>query len=142
MKSGSHYPEVITAFEQMPKNAAAIAASVKASPLATMYPKTNWEASFRKVGELYRVTYDWTRQVEGIRAPTLLMFADADAIRLDHIAAFYHALGGGQRDAGLDGSLRATAQLAIVPGATHMDLIGNPALGSIVEAFLSQKDAR
>jgi pimeloyl-ACP methyl ester carboxylesterase len=118
-------------------------ASIKASPLATMYPKTNWEASFRKVGELHGVPYDWTKQVEEIRAPTLLIFADADAIRLDHIAAmFYHALGGGRRDAGHDGSLRASAQLAIVPGATHRDLVGNPALGSIVEAFLSQMSAR
>ena len=142
MKSGAFYPEVMTAFEQMSRDAAALAASVKASPLATMYPKTNWEASFRKVGELSRVTYEWTEQVEGIRAPPLLIFADADAIRLDHIAAFYHALGGGRRDAGHDGSLRASAQLAIVPGATHRDLIGNPALGSIVEAFLSQKSAR
>ena len=142
MKSGAYYPEVIAAFEQMSGNAAAIAASIKATPLAAMYPATNWEASFRKMGELASIPYDWTRQVEGIRAPTLLMFADADAIRLDHITEFYHALGGGRRDAGPDGSLRAAAQLAIVPGTTHRDLVGNPALASIVEAFLSQAIAR
>src|SRR5438045_1510135 len=100
MKRDGFYPEVLAAFEQMPRNAAAIAANIKASPLAAMYPKTNWEASFRKMSELASVNFDWTHSVEAINAPTLLMFADADAIRVDHIAAFYQALGGGRRDAG------------------------------------------
>ena len=31
------------------------------------------------------------------------------------------------------------AMLAIVPGATHYDIVGNPAMASIVSAFLAQK---
>jgi pimeloyl-ACP methyl ester carboxylesterase len=139
MKRDGFYPEVIAAFEQMPRNAAAIAANIKASPLATMYPKTNWEASFRKMGELQSANFDWTKSVEAIRAPTLLMFADADAIRVDHIAAFYQALGGGRRDAGQDGSLRSVAQLAIVAGTTHYNIASNPAVASIVNTFLTEK---
>jgi hypothetical protein len=50
---------------------------------------------------------------------------------------FWKALGGGQRDAGLDGSLRAASQLAIMPNATHYGLSVDPRLPGIVERFLS-----
>jgi hypothetical protein len=52
---------------------------------------------------------------------------------------FWKALGGGQRDAGLDGSLRPASQLAIVPGATHYTLALDPMLPEIVERFLATK---
>lgn len=136
MKRNGMYPEGVAAFEQMAKNASAIASGVKASPLARKYPETDWEASFRKMGELGSTDYDWTESVKAIKAPTLLIFADADCWRLEHIMEFYKALGGGQRDAGLDGSLRPVAQLAIVPGATHYSIAGDPAVPSIVKAFL------
>jgi pimeloyl-ACP methyl ester carboxylesterase len=136
MKRDGFYPEVVETFEQMRKKAPMLAGSLQVSPLAAMYPKTNWEASFRKMGDLQSTNFDWTAQIEAIRIPTLLIFADADAIRVDHIAAFYKALGGGQRDAGLDGSLRSAAQLAIVPNATHYSIVSNPAVASIVDTFL------
>src|SRR5262249_11374585 len=112
------YPEGLALFAQMSKNAPMLGDSVKKSPLATMYPKTNWEASFRKMGELASTPFDWSEQVKALKEPTLLVFADADAIRAEHIVEFYKALGGAQRDAGLDGSMRSLAQLAILPGTT------------------------
>jgi hypothetical protein len=36
----------------------------------------------------------------------MTVFADADAIRPEHIIEFFGLLGGGQHDAGLDGSRR------------------------------------
>ena len=72
----------------------------------------------------------------------LLIFADADCVRLEHTVEFYKTLGGGQRDAGLDGSLRPVSQLAIVPGATHYNIVGDPALPSIIKAFLGEHSAR
>jgi len=42
-------------------------------------------------------------------------------------------LGGGQLDAGIDGSLRPTNQLAIVPNTTHYSLAVEPMLPQIVE---------
>ena len=142
MKRSGMYPEAVAAFEQMAKNASALASSIKASPLAKTYPETNWEASFRKMGELGSRDYDWTEPVKAIKAPTLLIFADADFVRLEHIVEFYKALGGGQRDAGLDGSLRPVAQLAIVPGTTHYNIVGDPALPSIIKAFLGENRAK
>jgi hypothetical protein len=59
------YPEGLAAFTQMSKNAPMLADSIKKSPLATMYPKTNWETSFKKMGELASTPYDWSAQVVG-----------------------------------------------------------------------------
>ena len=68
--------------------------------------------------------------------PTLLVFADADSIRPAHIVEFYALLGGGLHDAGWDGSRRPVAQLAILPGTTHYDISGSPALAPAVTSFL------
>ena len=142
MKRSGMYPEGIAAFEQMPKNAPAIAAGIKATPLAKAYPETDWETSFRKMGELGSMDYDWTESVKAMKAPTMLIFADADFVRPEHIVEFYKALGGGQRDAGLDGSQRPVARLAIVPGATHYNIIGDASLPPMIKAFLGEEKAK
>jgi pimeloyl-ACP methyl ester carboxylesterase len=131
------YPEVIAAFEKMPTQAAMIAKNVAASPLAQMYPDVDWETNFRKTGELNRQHYDWVSDIPKINNPTLLIYADADSIRPEHIAEFYKLLGGGQRDAGMDGSLRSPNQLAVVPGRTHYDVMSSPAVIAAATAFLA-----
>jgi pimeloyl-ACP methyl ester carboxylesterase len=138
-RSDGYYPEVLQAFAQMPAAAPMIAADVSKSPLATLYPSVNWESMFRKTGELANRRYDWSASVAGIKAPTLLVFADADVIRPEHIAEFYKLLGGGQRDAGLDGSLRAASQLAIVPNTTHRSILGSPSLTLFATEFLKSQ---
>ena len=45
-------------------------------------------------------------------------------------------LGGGHRDAGLDGSGRPVAQLAILPGLTHYNISSFLALATAVNPFL------
>lgn len=132
------YPEITTAFEQMSAMAAMIATNVAASPLASLYPDVNWETVFRKTGELNMQHYDWTATVAQIKAPTLLIYADADAIRPEHMVEFYKLIGGGQRDAGMDGSLRPTSQLAIIPNTTHYNLMSAPAVTADAKAFLAQ----
>jgi pimeloyl-ACP methyl ester carboxylesterase len=96
----------------------------------------NWGLLFGKLGDLLRKDYDWSKQVAAIKAPTMIVFADADAIRPEHIIEFFGLLGGGQHDAGLDGSRRPEAQLAILPGLTHYTISGSPALAMLVNAFL------
>ena len=71
-----------------------------------------------------------------IASPTMLVFADADAIRPEHIVRFSKRLDGGQRDAGLDGSGRPTARLALLPRTTHYDVLTFPGLATIVTVFL------
>ena len=135
-RSDGLYPEVIEAFAQMPSAAPVIAADVSRSPLASRYPSVNWETMFRKTGELANRRYDWSDAVAGIRAPTLLIFADADMMRPEHVVEFYKLLGGGQRDAGFDGSLRSQNRLAIIPNTTHRTLIGSAAITQFATEFL------
>ncbi|PTR34100.1 pimeloyl-ACP methyl ester carboxylesterase [Luteibacter sp. OK325] len=134
--SKGEYPEVRTAFEQMPASADAIGADIAKSPLAKMYPGVDWPTLMRKTGELGKQDFDWSAGIRGIKARTLLVFADADYIRPEHIAEFYKLLGGGRRDAGLDGSLRSPNQLAVVPGTTHYNLIASAAVTQYATDFL------
>jgi len=127
------YPEVLAAFDQM---GPAAAAPLQQSPLAERFPNVDWPMLFTKLGTLLRQEYDWSKEVAAITAPTMLVFADADAIRLTHVVQFFGLLGGGQRDAGLDGSGRPPGQLAILPGFTHYDISAAPALAAAVSPFL------
>lgn len=131
------YPEIRTAFDQMSAAADTIGAQIAQSPLAQMYPGVDWPTLMRKTADLNKKDYDWSAGVRGIKARTLLIFADADSIRPEHMAAFYKLLGGGQRDAGLDGSLRSPNQLAVIPGTTHYNVIASPVLTQYAIAFLT-----
>lgn len=127
------YPEGLAAFDRM---SAADGAQMKQSPLAKMYPNVKWDVLFGKLGEMLRKDYDWSEGVKAIQSQTMLVFADADTIRPQHIVEFYSLLGGGQRDAGLDGSQRSVNELAILPGQTHYTLSAAPALVAAVTPFL------
>ncbi len=127
------YPEIQAAFAHMGPQAAQ---GMKASPLAQLYPTVNWDVLFSKIGELETREYDWSKDVAALKVPTLLVFADADSIQPAHILEFYRLLGGGQHDAGLDGSGRSIHQLAILPGATHYDIDRSAGLASTVVPFL------
>ena len=136
MRKDGSYPEVVVAFDQLEAKAAMIGGSVKASPLGQAYPDVDWTNLFRKVGDLTKRPFDWSADVAKVQARTLLVFADADSVRPEHMVEFWKALGGGQRDAGIDGSLRPANQFAIVPNATHYTLVVDPMLPKIVERFL------
>lgn len=109
---------------------------MKRSPLSQLFPDVNWAVLFTKLGELLSREYDWSPGVATITAPTQLVFADADAVRPEHIVEFFTLLGGGQRDAGLDGTARARNQLAILPGLTHYSIITALGIAATVVPFL------
>jgi pimeloyl-ACP methyl ester carboxylesterase len=132
-KRAGWYPEVLAAFDRM---GPADGEPLRHSPLAERYPQVDWPTLFAKIGELQRQDYDWSKDVAALEAPTLLVFADADAVRPSHIVEFYGLLGGGQRDAGPDGRGRSMAQLAILPGLTHYNISASPALAAVVAPFL------
>ena len=69
-------------------------------------------------------------------AAVMLVYADADAVRPEHIVRFYQLLGGGLRDANWDGSARSVNRLAILPGHTHYDVFASPDLATAVIPFL------
>lgn len=127
------YPEVLAGMDQIGPETAKY---MDQSPLYQLYPNVKWAKLFTKLGELLRQDYDWTKDAAALRTPTLMAYADADAVRMTHILEFYGLLGGGQRDAGLDGSKRPPAWLAILPGLTHYDIGLSPALAALVTPFL------
>jgi pimeloyl-ACP methyl ester carboxylesterase len=84
-----------------------------------------------------RQPYDWSDEVRKLPMPVLLAYGDADSIPPDLAGEFFGLLGGGQRDAGWDGSGLGKSRLAILPGVTHYDIIRSPALPGIVSQFLA-----
>jgi hypothetical protein len=98
----------------------------KSSPLYQLYPNVNWTVLFTKLGDLLRKDYDWSKEIVAIKAPTMIVFADADAVRSAHVMEFFGVLGGGQKDAGLDGSGRPVTQLAVLPGPRTTTLAPPP----------------
>lgn len=136
MRQDGWYPEGVASFDQLGANAAILGPAVKASPLGEAYPDVDWTNLFTKVGDMVRLPFDLSADLSRVQARTLLVFADADAIRPEHMVEFWKALGGGQRDAGIDGSLRPASQLAIVPNTTHYTIPLDPMLPEIVERFL------
>lgn len=119
----------------MEANGATFAPGVKASPLGQAYPDVDWTNLFSKVGDLTNRPFDWGADVARLQARTLLVFADADAIRPEHMVEFWKASGGGRRGAGIDGSLRPANEFAILPDATHHTFPVEPMLPEIVERF-------
>lgn len=67
--------------------------------------------------------YDWTDAVSALKTPTLLVAGDSDSFPPAHATAFFTLLGGGLRDAGWEGKNVLPSQLAILPGATHYNII-------------------
>lgn len=130
------YPEVLAAFAQM---GPASGEMMKQSPLSKMYPNVNWSTLFTKLGAMMAKDYDWSKAVAAMKTPTLLVYVDADAVRPEHMVEFYKLLGGGQKDAGLDGSGRSINQFAIIPGQTHYSIDAAPVLVTTVTPFLDAK---
>lgn len=133
-RNGWH-PEVLNGFEQMTAESGAF---MQKSPLAKIYPNVNWGNLFGKLGELMRQDYDWSSDVKALQAQTLLLFADADSVKLEHISEFYKLLGGGQRDAGLNNAGRSRHQLAILPNTNHYNILNSTTASTLIIPFLDK----
>src|SRR6266513_5520577 len=117
-KRDGWYPEILAGMGQMGPQ---VAEPMKQTPMYQQYvsiaPKSeDWPVLLTKLGELLKKDYDWSREVAAIKAPTLLVFGDADAVRTAHAAQFFELLGGGKKDGGWDGSGVSKARLAHFAG--------------------------
>jgi len=117
------------------------AEAMKQSPMYEMYARIaprpqDWLVIFAKLAEMLRRDYDWSEEVKKIKAPTMLVFGDADSVRPAHAVEFFELLRGGKDDAGWDGPKMSRAKLAILPGVTHYNIFASPALVSAVRQFL------
>jgi pimeloyl-ACP methyl ester carboxylesterase len=136
-RDGNH-ADAIAARDAMSAEAAEM---MKQAPIGEMYVRIaprpeDFTSLVGKTAELVKLEYDWTEEVRGLAAPTMLVYADADSVRPDHIVEFFALLGGGLRDAGWDGAHRPVARLAVLPGHTHYDVSASPALAPAVIGFL------
>jgi pimeloyl-ACP methyl ester carboxylesterase len=137
-KRDGWYPEIITAMEQM---GAGAANPMKQTSLYRMYANaaprpSDWPVLLAKVGELVRKDYDWSKELSLVKASTLIVIGDADAVRTGHAVEFFEHLGGGKGDGGWDGSGMSRARLAILPSLTHYNIFSSSALAATVTQFL------
>jgi pimeloyl-ACP methyl ester carboxylesterase len=135
------YPEVLPAMEAV---SAAQAPQMQQTPLYRRYAEVaphpeQFPLLLDRMGELMRKDYDWRAEIANLPMPTLLLFADHDAVSMRHIAEFFALFGGGVRDAGWQGQPQyARARLAIVPGYTHYNFGQGPDVARVIEAYLDQ----
>ena len=139
MRRDGWFPEVLATMDTMGPEAAE---GMKQSPLYETYARVaprpeDWAVLVGKTAELLQADFDWTAETGAVKAPTMLVFADADSITPAHVTEFYALFGGGLGDPGWDGSGRPTARLAVLPGMTHYDLLSSPLLVPAVSAFLT-----
>ncbi len=90
-----------------------------------------------QMGNLMRGEYDWSGDVAKLKMPVMLVFADADMYRPEHVIKFYQLLGGGLGDAGWMRETMSQNRLAIIPNRTHYDIFFAPELAAAVLPFLN-----
>jgi pimeloyl-ACP methyl ester carboxylesterase len=81
-----------------------------------------WPTLLGKVRELVGGFEGWPAEdIRSIEAPALVIVADSDVVRPEHAVELFRLLGGG-----VAGDLAALprSQLAVIPGTTHVSLLG------------------
>jgi len=135
------YPEALKGMEAV--NSSQLE-GFKQTPLYTRYAEVaphpeQFGLLLDRMGDLMRTDYDWRDEIAQLEVPTLLVFADHDAISMRHIAEFFALFGGGVQDAGWEGEPKySRARLAIVPGYTHYNFGMGPDIARVIEAYLDQ----
>lgn len=135
-RSDGMYPEVLAGIQTITPETFA------GTPMEEAYlrvaPNPNdWPTLIEKLKELDAQPFAWSEDaIRAIPAPALVVSGDADVVRPEHSVALLHLLGGG-----VPGDLTGLpkAQLAILPGTTHIGLVLDraPLLLSVVEPFLA-----
>ncbi|RQO66116.1 alpha/beta hydrolase [Pedobacter sp. KBW06] len=139
-KHAGWYPEIQQGQAQMAQAAEAL----KSTPLYGLYTslaprKEDWPVLCTKLADFLKKDYDWSKEVAAIRKPVLLIAGDADAVPPSHLTEFFGLLGGGKKDGGWDGAGVPVSSLAILPRATHYNVISSATLVPVVTAFLDKQ---
>ncbi len=139
------YPEALKGMEAV---SSAQAEQMKQTPLYERYAAVaphpgQFPLLLDRMGDLMRKDYDWRAEIRNLRVPTLLLFADHDAVSMRHIAEFFALFDGGVRDAGWDDKPKfSRARLAIIPGYTHYNFGQGPDIARVIEAYLDQPTSK
>jgi pimeloyl-ACP methyl ester carboxylesterase len=94
-----------------------------------------------KIGESMAKDFDFSEEVRNLQVPTLIAAGDADMAPPSHYVEVFALLDGGLRDGGWMGEGRPKGghALAIIPGATHYNVLNAPSLPGIVLDFFDPK---
>jgi pimeloyl-ACP methyl ester carboxylesterase len=138
IKRNAYYPDILVQQAQVGPEAAE---AMKQTPMYQLYASIaprpeDWPRLLDKIGKEMAKDFDFSKEVAGIKATTLLVAGDADIFPPAHAVEVFGLLGGGKRDGGWDGSGRPNSRLAILPGVTHYAMGSAPALSAVVIAFL------
>jgi pimeloyl-ACP methyl ester carboxylesterase len=138
-KRNGWFPAVLEGMKGVNASAAEM---MKPSPIYKLYASIaprpeDWAALLEKMGEMMRRDYDYTQGVKSLKIPVFIVAGDTDSLSPAHTAEFFALLGGGQQDAGWDGSgIVCDSRLAILPGTTHYNSFDSPLLPGMVTDFL------
>jgi pimeloyl-ACP methyl ester carboxylesterase len=105
---------------------------VKVAPKPDDFPRL-----LNAVGDSMRQGYDYSAEVAKLKMPVMLVFGDGDMYYPEHMVKFYQMLGGGLKDAGWMRENLSQNRLAILPNATHYDILYSPGLVSTTLPFLN-----
>ena len=138
IKRSAFYPDILA---QQGQVTAAAAEAMKQTPMYQLYASIaprpeDWGRLLGKIGAAMKNDFDFSKDVAGIKATTLVVAGDADIFPPAHAVEVFGLLGGGKRDGGWDGSGQPKSKLAILPGLTHYTIFSAPALASTVIPFL------
>src|SRR2546428_6530962 len=141
IRRNAFYPEILA---QQGQVGPAAAEAMKQKPMyqryASLAPRPeDWPRLLGKIGDAMKQDFDFSKDIAGITATTLVVAGDADIFPPSHAVELFGLLGGGKRDGGWDGSGRPKSRLAILPGPTHYTIFSAPALASAVIPFLDAK---
>lgn len=98
--------------------------------------EASWVEAVKEIGGLIGEDYDWSAEVPSISAPTLLVYADWDAVRMPAVMQLYEMLGGSAQDANWDRSGMGGNHLAVIPNATHYDIVTSTEVSRVAVPFL------
>jgi pimeloyl-ACP methyl ester carboxylesterase len=133
------YPEMLPMQAQV---SAAMADAMKETPMYKSYMAVapnpaDFPKLLDRMGEMMRKPYDWSEDVKKLKMPVMLVYADSDMFRPEHIVKFYQLLGGGLRDAGWMREHMSLNRLAILPDLTHYEIFSAPELARTALPFLN-----
>src|SRR5256884_1166205 len=134
------YPEILA---QQGQVGPAAAEAMKQTPMYQLYASLaprpeDWPRLLGKIGDAMKQDFDFSKDIAGITATTLVVAGDADIFPPSHAVELFGLLGGGKRDGGWAGSGRPKSRLAILPGQTHYTLVSAPVLATTVIPFLDE----
>ena len=118
-KNEGWYPDLHTFLENLtPEFFAGSPMEVEYTRLAPQ--PENWSTLIAKLVALDKEVQDWSKYMQAIKSPTLIIIGDSDAIQPEHAVDMFQLRGGG-----VDGDMTGlpNAQLAVLPGTTHSGVL-------------------